>query len=100
MKRIRTAKLGEMELRLVEKDRQFIGLIISAGQIKTQIEGSSADHVWRQLHDEAGKANPKYYGFDGARARFYRFFPKGFHSDDYENAERHYKIEAKTTLER
>jgi hypothetical protein len=42
MKTIRTAKLGDLELRLVEKDKHFIGLIFSSGPAKIQIEGSSA----------------------------------------------------------
>jgi len=100
MKTIRTNKLGNLELRLVEKDKQFIGLIFSGGPAKIQIEGSSADDVWRRLHDEAGKANPRYFGFEGARARFLHFFPKGFHSADYESGERNYKIDAKSALER
>jgi hypothetical protein len=100
MKTIRTAKLGEMELRLVEKDKSFIGLVFSGGPAKVRIEGSSADDVWRQLHDEAGKANPRYFGFDGARARFLRFFPKGFHSKGYAGQERDYKIDAKSVLDK
>lgn len=99
MKTIRTAKLGDMELRLVEKDKQFIGLVFAGGPAKIQIEGSSADDVWRRLHDEAGKANPKYFGFDGARARFLRFFPNGFRSAGYAGQERDYKVEAKAALD-
>ena len=51
MKTIRTAKLGDLELRLVEKDKQYIGLIFSSRRPKIQIQGSSADDVWRRLHD-------------------------------------------------
>jgi hypothetical protein len=92
-------KVGDLSLRLVEKDRAFIGVIFAAdGLKKAQIEGNDADDVWRRLHDEAGKANPKYFGFDGARARFLRFFPNGFHSVGYTKAERDYKIEAKQLL--
>src|SRR5690606_14364674 len=54
---------------------------------------------WRRLHDEAGKANPKYFGFDGARARFLRFFPDGFGSPAYASAEREYKVAAKRRLD-
>jgi len=100
MKTIRTTKLGDMELRLVEKDKQFIGLLFAGGPAKIRIEGSSADDVWRRLHDEAGKANPKYFGFDGARARFLRFFPNGFRSAGYTGQERDYKVEAKASLDK
>jgi hypothetical protein len=99
LRRIREARLGDRTLRLVEKDMLFIGIIISDGTIKAQIDGYNADDVWRQLHDEAAKANPRYFGFDGARARFLRFFPNGFHSDGYTNAERNYKVAAKAQLD-
>jgi hypothetical protein len=100
MKTIRTGKVGDLSLRLVEKDRVFIGLLFAAdGSKKAQIESTDADDVWRRLHDEASKANPKYFGFDGARARFLRFFPNGFHSVGYAKAERDYKIAAKQRLD-
>jgi len=68
MKTIRTGKVGDLSLRLVEKDRAFIGLIFGPDNSKkAQIDGADADDVWRRLHDEAGKANPKYFGFGGAR---------------------------------
>jgi len=100
MKTIRTANLDKLSLRLVEKDSAFIGLIFDAdGVRKAQIEGADADDVWRRLHDEAGKANPKYFGFDGARARFLRFFPNGFYSANYTERERDYKGDAKAKLD-
>jgi hypothetical protein len=89
-----------LELRLVAKDKQFIGLIFSGGPAKIQLEGSSADDVWRRLHDEAGKANPKYFGFNGARARFLRFLPSGFHSAGFAERERDYKVTAKKMMRR
>jgi hypothetical protein len=100
MRTIRTGSLGDLSLRLVEKDKAFIGVIFDAnGAKKAQIDGTDADNVWRRLHDEAGKANPRYFGFDGARARFLRFFPNGFHSKGYTDAERDYKIAAKQRLD-
>jgi hypothetical protein len=99
MKTIRTAKLGDMELRLVEKDNQFIGLVFAGGPAKLRVDGSSAEDVWRRLHDEAGKANPRYFGFDGARARFLQFFPNGFQSDGFTGEERDYKVAAKQKLD-
>jgi hypothetical protein len=100
VKTIRTGKVGDLSLRLVEKDHVFIGLIFAAdGAKKAQIEGADADDMWRCLHDEAGKANPKYFGFDGARARFLKFFPNGLDSAGYANAERDYKIAAKAKLD-
>jgi hypothetical protein len=101
MRTIREANVGKLRLRLLEKDGVFLGLIFSAdGGRKAQIQGDSPNNVWRQLHDEAGKANPKYFGFDGARARFLRFFPDGFRSERYAKQERDYKVAAKSKLER
>lgn len=99
MKTVREAKLDKLILRLVEKDKLFIGLIIAGEVKKLQIDGTSADDVWRRLHDEAGKTNPKYFGFDGARGRFLRFFPNGFHSAGYADEERNYKVAAKKKLD-
>jgi hypothetical protein len=101
LRTIREANIDNLVLRLVEKKATFIGLIFATdGARKAQIEGDSADDVWRRLHDEAGKANPKYFGFDGARARFLRLFPNGFESDDYAYQERDYKVDAKSKLDR
>jgi hypothetical protein len=100
MRTIREANVDKLVLRLIEKDGTFIGLIFAAdGRRKAQIEGDVAEDIWRRLHDEAGKANPKYFGFDGARARFLRFFPDGFQSDDYARQERDYKIDAKSKID-
>jgi hypothetical protein len=98
MKSIREAKLGDLTLRLVEKNRRFIGIIIH-GSIKAQVEGDNADDVWRRLHDEAAKANPRYAGFDGARNRFLHWFAGGFQSPNYLALERGYKLAAKTKLD-
>lgn len=92
---VRTGKLGKKALRIVRKDGRFFGL--ADGVICAEAE--SADDVWRRLHDEAGRSDPKYFGFDGARARFLRFFPNGFHSAGYVSQERHYKLAAKTKLD-
>lgn len=92
---IRSGKLGKVELHLAQKGKAFFGL----ADRKVCVEGTDPDDVWRRLHDEAGKVNPKYFGFDGARARFLQHFPNGFHSDHYVNAERQYKLVAKDRLE-
>jgi hypothetical protein len=99
MKTIRETKVDKAVLRLVEHNKAYTGLVISNGVIKIKIEGYQADEVWRQVHDEVGKANPKYFGFDGARARFLKFFPNGFHSDSYASEERNYKLAAKAKLD-
>jgi hypothetical protein len=43
MKTVRSAKLGDLDLRLVEKDKQFIGLVLSDGDIKAQTPPSSSN---------------------------------------------------------
>lgn len=92
---IRTGLLGKKSLRLVSKDGRFFGL----AEGKMCVEGDNADDVWRQLHDDAGKSDPKYFGYDGARNRFLKFFPNGFHSNGYASQERDYKIAAKAKLD-
>jgi hypothetical protein len=99
MKTVRTAKLGKLELRLVEKDKRFFGVVLDGGTPRAPIEGDSADDVWRRLHDEAAKSGSKYVGFDGARNRFLHFFPNGFQSDGYAKQERDYKVAAKSKLD-
>jgi hypothetical protein len=99
MKTIREAKVKDLVLRLVDNGKLFIGLIISDGVKKVQIDGADADDVWHRLHDKAGMANPHYFGFDGARARFLRYSPDGLHSQRYLSEERNYKLAAKTKLD-
>lgn len=93
---VRNSRLGKRELRLVEKDGTYFGL--ADGKICA--EGDDADDVWKMLHDEAGKADPKYFGYSDARIRFLKFFPDGFHSDAYAAHERNYKIAAKKKLDK
>lgn len=100
MKTLRTAVVDKLDLRLVEKDGLFIGLVFASDRSeKARITGDDADEVWRRTHDEAGKANPKYFGLDGARRRFLHFFPNGFHSEGFDSQERNYKIAAKNLLD-
>lgn len=94
-KTIRQGNLGKRALRLAEKDGKFYGLADG----KVCVEGTDADRVWRELQDEAGKSDPKYFGYAGARNRFLKFFPNGFHSDGYADQERDYKLAAKTKLD-
>lgn len=79
----------------MEKDDKFYGLADG----KICVEGSDADRAWQQLHHEAGKSDPKYFGCSGARSRFLKFFPNGFHSAGYAAEERDYKPAAKNKLD-
>ena len=102
MKTIRETKFGTAHLRLVESSKSYTGLVIADGAIKVRISGKpdeTADDVWRRLHDEAGTANPQYFGFEGAASRFLQFFEGGFTSPAFVDGERKYKIAAKVKLD-
>lgn len=96
--KIREASLGDALLRLFKEDGAYKGAVILGKTVKV-VEGSEADDVWRRMHDEAGRLNPKYVGFDGARNRFLQFFPGGFRSAGYRTQERGYKVAAKAKLD-
>ncbi len=96
--KVREATVGNATLRLFKENGAYKGAVIVGNSVRV-LEGPDADDVWRRLHDEAGKANPKYFGFDGARNRFLHFFPNGFQSDGYAGQERDYKVAAKTRLD-
>jgi hypothetical protein len=98
MKTIKETRLDKAVLRLVDTGKLFVGLAIVDGTTKLKIQGETADEVWKRLHDEVGKTNPKYVGFAGARNRFLHFFPNGFHSNGYDANERGYKVAARTRL--
>jgi hypothetical protein len=96
--KLREATVGDATLRLFKESGAYKGAVV-VGKTVRVIEGDDADDVWRRMHDEAGKANPKYFGFDGARNRFLYFFSDGFHSAGYAGHERDYKIAAKSKLD-
>lgn len=98
LKSVKEAKVGNATIRLLRDGSSFRGVVI-VGKSITEEVGQDADDVWRRLHDAVGRLNPSYFGFDGARARFLRFFPNGFHSPEYESGERGYKLQAKAKLE-
>jgi hypothetical protein len=95
----REATVGDAMIRMRPINGLVKGIVVVGRDIKAEIEGESTDEVWRQLHVAAARLNPKFFGFDGARARFLRFFPDGFETTDYAHRERDYKIEAKTKLD-
>jgi hypothetical protein len=97
--KIKEATVGAATLRLVKENGVYKGIVFDSGGIKAQEQGNDADDVWRRLHDRAGKANPQYFGFDGARSRYLKFMPNGFHGSEYLKRERNYKVEAKTALD-
>ena len=103
MKTIRQEVIGKNILRLVDTGKGIVGLLISGGKQLDRIEGNDAAEVWAQLRAAVGKASDAYFGFDGARARFLKFFPDGFRSPAFEGdnktGERNYKVKAKAKLD-
>jgi hypothetical protein len=91
----REATVGVATVKMQPAKGVIKGVVIVDGAIKVQDEGDDADEVWRRLQDAAARLNPKFFGFDGARNRFLRFFPDGFNSSDYARRERDYKTKAK-----
>lgn len=100
MKTVLETTIKKSILRLVEHNRAYTGILIVDGAIKLRINGEVADDVWRRLHDEAAKADPQYFGYDGAMSRFLHFFSGGFASQAYADTERTYKLEAKAKLDK
>jgi hypothetical protein len=100
MRTIREATVDGMLLRIVEKDRSYLGVAFTKAGKKIEIGGERVDEIWQKLHAEAAKLNPKYVGFAGARSRFLHFFPNGFDSEGFEKSERRYKLKAKDHLDK
>jgi len=96
--KVREASVGDATLRLFKENGAYKGAVV-VGKAVTVLEGADADNVWQRMHEEVSKANPKYFGFDGARNRFLHFFPNGFQSDGYAAQERGYKVAAKSKLD-
>src|ERR1044071_3120414 len=96
--KLREAMVGGAILRLFKESGAYKGAVIVGKSVKV-LEGSDADDVWRRLHDEAGKANPKYFGFDGARNRFLHFFPNGLRAHACPAQDLNYKVAANTNLD-
>lgn len=96
---IREQEVGKALIRLLTDGKSYKGIVIRDGLPPEIVEGASEDEVWSLLHTETARLNPHYFGFDGARQRFLRFFPEGFHSDRYADYERNYKLAAKAKLE-
>lgn len=109
LKTIRTGKLGKVELRLVEKDGELHGVADEGGKRIVHVtgeDGETIDQIWMRLQDEVGRKSVNYFGYEGARARFLKYFPGGFASDGYVGTggktgtgERAYKLAAKARLE-
>ncbi len=76
--RVRKGSLGKLTLRLGEENGRFSGIILGGPKgLIGPVTGASADEVRHRLLEEAAKTDRCYFGVDGARIRFLRFFPRG-----------------------
>lgn len=108
-KTIRNGKLGKIALRLVDMNGALHGVAAEGPKRIVLIHGEpdeGADRLWMRLQDEVAKRSANYLGYDGARARFLKYFPGGFGSAEYVGTggvngtgERAYKLRAKSLLE-
>jgi hypothetical protein len=106
---IRKGNLGKIELRLVDMNGVLHGIADEGGNRIVHIQGETgedADGVWTRLHDDVARKSVSYFGYPGAKARFLKYFPGGFASDQYVGTvgkkgtgERAYKMAAKARLE-
>jgi hypothetical protein len=78
MQKIKEVTAGIATIRLLKDKTIFKGIVIVKDRVEACEEGEQADEVSRRLHDHAARLNPSFYGFDGARARFFHFFSQGF----------------------
>ncbi len=93
-------KRGKTLFRVRKSGEVFKGVAIRDGEfVFPPIEDVSEAEVWRLLDLELGRIHPHYIGFDGAKARFLRFFRQGFAGAGYCGEERAYKLEARKKLE-
>ena len=98
MKTIREEKHGKSVLRLIETKDSYAGVIITAGAASAPVVGDDADEVWAEMVRNLGRADPSYFGFDGAQSRFLRLFPEGFTGLQFRSFERDYKEKASAQL--
>jgi hypothetical protein len=69
----------------------YAGVVIHGGKQSRVLRDDDPDLLWRRLLAEVGKAHPSYFGFDGAKARFLKYFLKAFADPGYLFEERDYK---------
>ena len=96
-------EVGRATIRLAETRTGFAGIVLLNGAIKAKLEDQNSERLWERLHQEAGRLNPHFVGYEGARSRFLRIFPGGFTSAVYlgddKIGERSYKVKAKNKLD-
>lgn len=99
---LRTVKevgVGKARLRLLRNGIEYEGVVILDGKILATEKGADGDRVWTALHDALARSNPSFFGWDGARERFLKYFPAGFDDPDYAPHERDDKDAAKRFID-
>ena len=81
-------------MRLLQTADGYAGMVIHGAKQSPVLRDDDPDVLWRRLLAEVGKAHPNYFGFDGAKARFLKYFPKAFADPGYVFEERDYKDKA------
>ncbi len=72
----------------------------SKGTIVDAHPDETIDEFWERLSALALRADPSFFGYDGAIRRFKAQFPAGFDDPDYLDQERDYKVRAQLLLNR
>ena len=103
-KTLKDEQLGRIRLQLVRRaDGTLAGRYSrpgTKGTIVVAYPDETADEFWKRLSALALKADPSFFGYDGAVARFKSQFPTGFNDPRYLNQERDYKVRAQLLLNR
>lgn len=86
--------IGKTTVRLLQAPDGYAGVVVHGGKQSPVLRDDDPDVLWRRLQAEVGKAHPSYFGFDGAKARFLKYFPKAFADPGYVFEERDYKDKA------
>lgn len=95
----RETAVGEFVVRIRLTPGGFAVVLIKGANVVERLEGSDPDALWQRGLDAATRRNPNFFGYDGARNRFLRFFPRGFNDEDFVKEERAYKLNAKAKLD-
>lgn len=98
MKTIKEETFGKATLRLLKMADGYAGIAIVQGVQAAPLRGSDPEALWAALKNEVRKGKAEYFGFDGARVRFFSIFPHGFSDQQYRVHERNYKDEARRFL--
>lgn len=90
MKRLEHRDLGHGIL--AEHGTSFTGVVRVKDREVERETGEDRAAVWQRTLHAAGRHGPNRFGFEGAKARFLKYFPEGFEDPGYLRDERDYKV--------